>query len=254
MEALREIIQSFDPITLQEMDNVKLMDRRDTKYAFRQDELCVFLSQLRDSYRILEVDNHRLINYESLYFDTNNFELYNHHHCGRFNRYKIRYRKYVQSGLSFFEIKFKSNKGRTIKKRIRQNDIYEVIDNEAKIFFEKHCTINPQSLEAKMYIGFNRITLVNRNSPERVTIDLNLTFKNGSQKKEVQNLVIAEVKQDKSSRSEFIRLMKHFHIREGTISKYCLGISHLFTQLKNNNFKPQLIKFNKILYGTASGY
>ena len=254
MESLKEIIQSFDPITLEEMDSVKLMDRRDTKYAFRQDELGEFLAQLKDSYRVLEVDNYRLINYESLYFDTPDFELYNHHHCGRFNRYKIRYRKYVQSGLSFFEIKFKSNKGRTIKKRIKPSNIFEVIDNDAKSFFQKHCTMSPEALEAKMYIGFNRMTLVNKNSPERVTIDLNLTFKNAEQKKEVQNLVIAEVKQDKSSRSEFIRLMKHYHVREGTISKYCLGISHLFKQLKNNNFKPQLIKFNKILYGTATGY
>ncbi len=236
------------------MDSVKLMDRRDTKYAFRQDELAKFLTQLKDTYRVLEVKGDRMINYESLYFDTHNFDLYNHHHCGRFNRYKIRYRKYMQSGLSFFEIKFKSNKGRTIKKRIKQSNIFEVIENDAKVFFEKHCTMKVESLEAKMYIGFNRMTLVNRNSPERVTIDLNLTFRNKDVKKEIENLVIAEVKQDKSSRSEFIRLMKQYHVREGSISKYCLGIANLFTQLKINNFKPQLIKFNRIQYGTASGY
>ena len=237
-----------------EMDSVKLMDRRDTKYAFRQDELLVFLSQLKESYRILEVNNSRLISYESLYFDTPDFELYNHHHRGRYNRYKIRSRKYVQSGMSYFEIKFKSNKGRTIKKRIKQKDIYEVIDNDAKFFLESHTDMTAESLQAKMYVGFNRITMVNRTTPERVTIDLNLFFRNSEQRKDVENLVIAEVKQDKSSRSEFVRLMKHYHVREGTISKYCMGIAHLFKQLKNNNFKPQLIKFNKILYGTATGY
>ena len=218
MHEINNLIQSFEPITLAEMDSVKLMDRRDTKYAFRQDELLVFLSQLKESYRILEVNNSRLISYESLYFDTPDFELYNHHHRGRYNRYKIRSRKYVQSGMSYFEIKFKSNKGRTIKKRIKQKDIYEVIDNDAKIFLESHTVMTAESLQAKMYVGFNRITMVNRTTPERVTIDLNLFFRNSEQRKDVENLVIAEVKQDKSSRSEFVRLMKHYHVREGTIS------------------------------------
>ena len=66
--------------------------------------------------------------------------------------------------------------------------------------------------------------------------------------------MIAEVKQEKSSRSEFKNLMKKLHIHEGTISKYCFGISSLFPNNKHNNFKESLIKFNKIEYGIAAGY
>ena len=41
------------------------------------------------------------------------------HQNKKLNRYKIRQREYLISDISFFEIKFKSNKGRTIKKRIK---------------------------------------------------------------------------------------------------------------------------------------
>ncbi|MCE9538823.1 MAG: VTC domain-containing protein, partial [Bacteroidetes bacterium] len=123
MKNLNSILAEFSPITLKEMDGVKLMDRIDTKYVFTVQQLPVLLEQLKNDYKILTVEGNRLSRYESLYFDTKNFDLYHCHHRRKPNRYKIRFRKYVESNLHFFEVKFKNNKGRTIKNRVKQKQI-----------------------------------------------------------------------------------------------------------------------------------
>ena len=44
--------------------------------------------------------------------------------------------------------------------------------------------------------------------------------------------------------------MKGYHVREGSISKYCYGVINLFEKIKHNNFKPNLILLKKTLNGT----
>jgi len=117
MESIQEVIQKFEPITLQEMDGVKLMNRIDTKFAFSVNQLIALLPCLASDYRILEIKETRTPSYESLYFDDSVFSFFKDHHNGKTNRFKVRIRKYVESDLFFLEVKHK-NKGRTDKKRI----------------------------------------------------------------------------------------------------------------------------------------
>jgi hypothetical protein len=254
MDDVKKILDTFSPITLKEMDNVKLMDRTDTKYVFRQDDLPAFLEEIKEDYRVLDVNGHRISRYESLYFDTKDFDLYLCHHRGKPGRYKVRCRKYVESELHFFEVKYKNNKGRTIKDRVKQKSIDGLIVDSAEELLKEKTPLMANNLEAKLWVNYSRITLVNRNSPERVTIDLDLTFKNNDTNKTIHNLVIAEVKQDKALVSSFIRLMKRYHVREGSMSKYCYGVVSLFEKVKYNNFKPKLILLKKILNGTIASY
>ena len=252
MEELNHILNEFAPITLKEMDSVKLMDRTDTKFIFRYDQLPELLNQLKNDYRILDINDNRISRYESLYFDTKNFDLYHSHHRGKPSRFKIRFRKYVESDLHYFEVKFKNNKGRTIKDRVKQKQIDGSIKDNAEELLTHKTPLKSDNLEAKMWVNYSRITFVNKHSPERVTIDLNLTFKNNEQNKTIHNLVIAEVKQDKFVISAFLKLMKKYHIREGAISKYCYGVVTLFEKIKHNNFKPKLILIKKALYGITA--
>jgi len=117
-QKIKDILANFDPIMLEEMDSVKLMDRTDTKFVFSFDQLPGILEAIRPYYRALEISGTRVSKYETLYYDTDDFNLYQRHHCGKMNRYKIRSRKYVESDLHFFEVKYKNNKGRTINNRI----------------------------------------------------------------------------------------------------------------------------------------
>jgi hypothetical protein len=245
-------LNDFEPITLKEMDSVKLMDRTDTKFVFRQDQLPAFMQMMKNDYRVLDVSGHRISRYESLYFDTSGFDLYHSHHRGKPSRFKIRCRKYVESDLYFFEVKYKNNKGRTIKDRVKQPGIDGSIRESAEELLLHKTPLRAENLEAKMWVNYSRITFVNKTAPERVTIDLNLTFVSGDHNRTVENLVIAEVKQDKALVSAFIKIMKKFHVREGAISKYCFGVAYMFEKIKHNNFKPKLILLKKTLYGTAT--
>jgi hypothetical protein len=249
-----DTLNTYGKITLEEMDSVKLMDRTDTKYCFREDQLAEILNAVQPSYKALEINEKRLATYHTLYYDTENLDLYNRHHNGLLNRYKIRHRTYVDSNLGFLEVKFKNNKGRTIKTRIKKREVPELFADETENFLRKELPFNPDTLQPRVWVNYKRITLVSRNSPERLTIDTGLEFikKDGIVK--MENLVIAEVKQDKKQLSEFIRLMKQHHIREGGISKYCLAIINMEENIKKNSFKPKLLTLKKILnYVPAAG-
>lgn len=245
MLPLQNILQQYAPISLAEMDNVRLMDRTDTKYVFARKNLEQVLMNMLPHYRILEVNGLRISRYESLYYDTNNFLLYHQHHCGKANRYKVRSRRYVESALSFFEVKFKNNKGRTIKNRVKQKQIDGSINDKAQSLLLQ-TPLSPQLLEAQLWVNYSRITLVGVHHPERVTIDTQLHFKNSIAEKQYSDLVIAEVKQDKASGSPFIELMKQMRIREGSISKYCFAVASLNQHIRQNNFKQIIRQLNRI--------
>ncbi|HET6227344.1 MAG TPA: polyphosphate polymerase domain-containing protein [Bacteroidia bacterium] len=247
MTAAKTILLDFDPITLKDMDAVALMNRTDVKFAFSRERLPEFLKQLTKHYYVLDVNGHRISRYESLYFDTIKFDLYFSHHRKKPSRYKIRFRKYVESNLHFFEVKFKNNKGRTIKDRVKQQEIDGKIENVAEDLLKEKTPISVNDLEAKFWVNYSRITLVNKYAAERVTIDLNLTFKNEEQEKEIDDIVIAEVKQDKEVSSKFLEIMKHNRIRKVSLSKYCFGVISLYNSLKHNNFKKNLRLIKKTI-------
>ena len=123
MTTVCEILKHFNPITIEEMDAVKFLDRMDTKYIFRFEQLSYVLNELNNEYFVLQTEGSNLSLYETVYYDTPDLALYLKHHNGRLNRFKVRKRYYVASKLGFFEIKFKNNKGRTVKKRISDDDI-----------------------------------------------------------------------------------------------------------------------------------
>ena len=231
------------------MDNVQLMNRTDTKFVFHIDHLASILETVQPHYASLEVSGTRMSKYETLYYDTDDFELYARHHCGKMNRYKIRSRRYVESDLHFFEVKYKNNKGRTIKNRVRTQTIEEILSQNSRMFLAERSNIDPNELRAKIWINYSRITLVNRLGAERLTIDVGLHFIAEQKRCNMSSLVIAEVKQDNAnSISPILEVMRKKRIREGSISKYCLGIVSMYDHVRKNNFKENIRRINKLTY------
>lgn len=247
-DTLHQLISTYQPISLNEMDAVALMDRVDNKFVFNIFQLFDILSECINEYRILEINSVRNHLYDSVYFDTNNFDLYLHHHNQRLNRYKIRFRKYVTSnGLTFFEIKYKDNKEKTYKKRKKHIDIEYQIKDELKPFLIQQSSLNSDELFPSLKIKYNRITLVHKNLNERVTIDTQLEFDNFQNTYSFNNIVIAEVKRNSySEHTTFLKLLHQHHIREGGLSKYCTGVALTYSNIKKNNFLPKLRYFEKI--------
>ncbi|MBI1836697.1 MAG: polyphosphate polymerase domain-containing protein [Flavobacteriia bacterium] len=247
IKELSAVLSEFCPISLNEMDEVKLMNRVDTKFAFSFIEFKAILNEISNDYKVLEIEGTRTPFYESLYYDESNFKFYNDHHVGRVDRFKVRFRKYVESNLTFLEIKHKI-KGRTKKSRIVVDSIPATLD-EKQLFFLKKNISKTINLTPKLWNSFHRITLVNNELKERLTLDFQLTFKWSDNKKEFNNLVIAELKQEIVNRnSPFFKLMKNKQIRPYRLSKYCIGAIELYGKenIKYNRFKEKLLKLQKI--------
>ena len=241
---VKTIISKFDPITLDKMNDVSLMDRTDIKYVFSIDQLPYILDKAVKYYRILEIKNKRVHIYNNQYFDTDDYQMYTKHHNGQLNRYKIRYRNYEVSNMAFLEIKFKSNKRRTIKKRIR-NDFRTNINSASGNFIEKYSPFKPGDLTPILTNDFQRITLVHKSDRERITLDFSMSYTcSSSGVKRTQNLpqlAICEVKRKGySNSSDFISILRSKGIRQTSMSKYCIGAALLYDDLKQNRFKTKL--------------
>jgi len=239
------IVQRFETIGLEQMEGVKLMNRTDTKFVFNLDLLPKILDQISPFYFVVEIDGLQLCKYENQYYDTKHLDLYLQHHAGKLNRYKIRHRVYRQSSIGYLEIKFKNNKGRTIKTRTTCNTPPSGWTKELETFLKKNQPYSAEDLKPSLQIEFSRITLVSKTNKERVTIDLQLRFINKQLIKQFNQLVIAEVKQERRVVSTFIKTMQQHQVCEGAISKYCLGIAETGLSRKKNNFKELLLKINK---------
>ncbi|MGZ3903470.1 MAG: polyphosphate polymerase domain-containing protein [Bacteroidia bacterium] len=243
-----KILEKFEPISLKEMDSVKLMDRTDTKFTFNHIQFELILSEILEDYRVLEVDGKRISRYKTLYYDTGKLDLYTKHHNGELNRYKIRHRSYLESNIGFLEVKFKNNKGRTVKNRIKKSDVPLKWENDTETFLTEMLPFEPDTLLPVIWVNYSRLTLVNKKSAERLTIDLDLEFVKDDVTKKLGSLVIAEVKQEKRKASPFLKIMRKYHIREGSISKYCLGIALTCNDVKKNNFKAKIQTLKHIIY------
>ena len=239
-------ISNFDPISLDEMNGVRLMNRTDTKFTFKANQLSGILDRMVKYYRILEIDGQRIQDYKSLYYDTKERKFYLDHHNQRVNRNKIRFREYVGSGLTFMEIKLKNNKGRTIKKRMKVDKIPLVLGSEHKKYIDDIIG-EKLNVSAKQWINFRRLTFVHKKMKERLTIDIDLHFKNKKDNGNLKDIIIAEVKQEKMSRSsDFIKIVKEMSILPMRLSKYCMSTIQLEKDVKQNRFKKKLLFINKL--------
>lgn len=228
------------------MDEVKLMNRSDTKFVFEPELLLAVLPLLQKYYRILEIDGIRLSAYRSLYYDTEDFLFYNQHHNGKTNRNKVRFREYIDSGLCFLEVKKKNNKGKTLKKRVKVTQIAEKLTGDSKAFVSKVIG-QDHHLVPRHWNSFKRLTLVHKVAKERLTMDIDFQFKDMKKNGTIEGMVIAEVKQERMSRSsDFMRIIKEHGVRPFRISKYCMATASLYPQLKRNNFKRKFLHLNKL--------
>lgn len=241
------ILDQFEKTSLKEMSSVKLMNRIDTKFVFSFDQLATFLQEMRSSYTCLSFENKCIANYKTQYYDTEELKFYYQHLNGKLNRFKIRERTYLNSNEVYLEAKFKNNKGRTIKSRVKQTVM-------GLNFSETLPTLIPnmdleliQRLKPGVVVLYKRITLVNRQAEEKLTFDFDLEFRSDSKRKCLDNLVIAELKQSKKLHSSFSSMAKKAHLKPCSMSKYCLAIALTNNQVKKNNFKEQFLSLKHII-------
>lgn len=249
MQGLKSILEKFASVSLEETTGVKLMNRIDSKFWFQFSRLEQLLGQLTSMYDVLEIDGTRLIEYQTIYFDTETNQMYLHHHNGFRDRYKIRRRKYETSELGFLEIKRKTNKQRTIKVR-KEIPFHEgSLTIEERQFINENAPFKEITGQPVLLNKFLRFTLVNKQKNERCTIDIRLSIKNNYKEVSLDDLAILEIKRGSVlETSPLLTVLKGEKIRDRGLSKYCTGRVILEPQLKYNRFKPRILNLeNHIL-------
>ena len=230
------------------MSDVKLMNRVDTKFVTTMPRLIKLLQMAKSDYFIQEIDGKRSSAYTTLYYDTPALDMYLTHHNGCLGRQKVRVRRYIDSGLTFLEVKNKNNHRRTRKKRISISDFN--IEGEAKRqFLEPLCWYDIDTLKPDLRNWFNRITLVNKNKTERVTIDTDLRYKNiiTGAENALQQAVIIELKRDGNVRSPLLAMLRDLRIQPYGFSKYCIGTALTNPDVKQNRLKEKIYYVNRLI-------
>ena len=176
----QNLLSDLQTISLDELDKVKLLDRKDTKFVFNHNQLPSILEKIKPYYKVLEINNSSIFNYDNTYFDRHDFLFYNQHHNENRKRFKVRLRKYSSNSKSFFEIKIKNNKNRTVKKRLPVDEINNCLGEKEKDMVSKIIGLPPNQLAPILNVQFYRITLADNSFKEILTIYNNLSFKNGS--------------------------------------------------------------------------
>ena len=245
---MQDLLNLYAPISLEDMREIRLMNRIDTKFVTTVPVLMQLLEMAKDDYWAQEIDGERNLAYQTTYFDTLDYNMYYVHQSGHTNRQKLRFRTYVSSNLQFMEVKTKNNHGRTKKKRMKVVDT-DITDSEKLNFLQEHFRYNPDELRPAIANSFNRITLVNKGKTERLTIDTDLQFNNlvTGTKRNMGKLVIVELKRDGLCYSPVLEMLRQLRVFPHGFSKYCMGSALTNDELKVNRFKQKLRDVERIV-------
>lgn len=246
---LKLLLSRFSAHGLDDLHKANLMRRVDTKYLLPIGDLTQLLPLLAPSYSVMEIGKARVFSYQSTYYDTSEMDFYRMHHNGKKNRYKIRLRRYLDSGDQYVEVKHKTNKSVTRKDRIPFNggrcDRKRLNDLVSKPFGRRR-----PPLFQSLVCSYRRIALADENNGERLTLDFNLSFQAPGQGGAAQShrVLIAEVKRkNQKAPSVFSDLMYLFRQKPVSFSKYCIGCAQVhLNRIKTNRFKPTLMALKRI--------
>lgn len=241
-EVIVKRLGALDPITLEEMTSIKLMNRTDIKFVTNKDKLSQLLSLAYGKYYAQFHNGKRIASYMTQYWDTPVHTYYYQHHNGRSPRQKIRVRTYMDSQTTFLEVKTKNNRGRTKKKRIEISGQQDIVSGND--FLLERVQRDVREIMPTVCNSFKRITLVNKGKTERLTIDFDICFFNCETKRQTGtgDLVIIELKRDGNMPSPVLDMLRELRIKPSGFSKYCIGSVLTNVALKHNLFKPRLTR------------
>ena len=214
-----------------------LQERYDTKYVLNLEATLEVLNVLDDDWRVLQVNRQRFTPYHSSYYDDQDFGLFRDHVMGRRLRYKVRTRRYGNDPDEMLEIKLKSGRGGTVKRRIQRTVAHgtELTTVERQwvsdTLLDDYGRRPERPLKYSVGLGYTRRTMFNPVTGERLTIDSGVMAEADSGRAApVGDAVVIEVK-SAAWCCETVRLLHRNYIRPVTFSKYCAALSALHPEL-----------------------
>lgn len=240
LKEIEHVLTPFERLGLNDFGDGRFAERRDRKFPCHINQVAEIIEGLEDQYDLITPNDDSISEIGTLYFDTPHFDFFQAHHRGKGNRLKVRFRKYPDTHTSFLEVKKKSIKGLTLKERVLSPFESNTISKEMGIFLEENGTGPIADLEAVLEVNYRRFSFISKDKAERFSIDFEIEFSNSNGTGDFGDLAIVEVKQPSLKTTPVIKKLREKHIREASLSKYCLSLSTLNPELKSNRFKPAL--------------
>ena len=223
-----------------------LLTRVDRKYLVPSATARTILSTFSTEARVLEMNGNRTFAYDSVYFDTPSLASYMLAAHGRRRRFKIRTRTYVDSAVSFLEVKTEGAREATVKERIP----YELCDRdrlteEGLAYVKETLTavmgdVHIGPLEPVLSTRYDRTTLFLPESGSRATIDADVTWQSpDGQPWMLDNSVVIETKSGSAPAPLDRHLWAH-GVRPCRISKFATGMAALHPELPANRWNQTL--------------
>ena len=121
---------------------------------------------------------------------------------------------------------------------------------QACAFVAEKSDFTADRISPRMTTAFDRITLVNAEKTERLTIDLHLHFHNvvSGLDAGLGPAVIIELKQDGRADSRMKRILLERRVKPIHVSKYCIGTTLTDPTAKSNRFKLKIKKIEKVIH------
>lgn len=234
-------IDELDAVGLDELNHhAALQTRTDRKYLVSPAQLDTLIERTAADVRVLDIHGRRGFRYESLYFDTPDFDSYLSAARRRPDRFKVRTRRYLDADGCWVEVKLRDRHGRTVKHRSpHEADEFGQLSASSLAFVSSfpRLTDLAHRLEPVMTTRYRRSTLLIGAS--RATIDVGVTCSADGRTVDLGDTVVVETK-SAGGIGPVDRVLWDLHVRPGTISKFCLGVAALHPELPSNKWHRTL--------------
>lgn len=243
------LVKRTPPIDLDELQRTAgLTTRADRKYIVDWTTLGELLRAVEISHRVLDISGRRVFRYESIYFDSPALGAFHDHLQGRRRRYKVRSRRYLDTGLTMFELKLKGRRGQTVKHRMPYADDPAAVTEAARGFVverlaEAYPGMPVPHLAPVLSNRYERMTFVH--GPERLTCDFRLDFvasAHGARRGLDPRYVIVESKTS-GGLGVADRTLRRLGARPVACSKYCVGVGLLRDDVRINDLRPVIGRY-----------
>lgn len=248
-EVLLGAARTMRPVDLDTVNaTASMLTRVDRKYVVTTAELDALLSELAGETRVLEIDGLRVFGYESTYFDTADLATYRAHLQRRRRRYKVRRRRYLDSGLCFTEVKWKGYRQSTVKERQPHEPpagrrVAPVLlpsehDFVSAVIASAYHAGRAPLMEAVLEVRNRRATLLSERDSCRLTVDVDVSCHDsgpgwGRSGRMRDGVALVEVKSEGGT-TRADELLRSMNVRASTISKYCTSVALLRPDVSSN--------------------
>ncbi|MGB3259182.1 MAG: polyphosphate polymerase domain-containing protein [Ornithinimicrobium sp.] len=241
-----DTVRDLPAITLQEVeDRAALQVRVDRKYLLDPHTWSIVLASLDERPSVLEIEELRRFRYSSTYYDTSGLDSYRDAARSRPHRYKVRTRRYLDTGSQAVEVKMRSASGATVKSRqwLDASEVGGPLPDAAVTFLGQFDRIGDQAHELTQVLTttYERVTLVTDQS--RVTVDRHVAATDtGGRHMDYGDLLFVETKSDGGA-GAVDRALWAAGIRPVRISKYCTSLAALRPELPANRWSRSLRRY-----------